>query len=137
MIQSPTIIIIAVLNMITIASALANQNAQVHIPARQWVHIDSSSANIIGFKASGTNDKVVLSWVADNNQSVAQFEVERSLDSKPFVMAALVFGTDKAGADSYQFFEKKKENVSYRIRIIHKNGSINYSPVVTVLQSHR
>jgi len=65
------------------------------------------------------------------NQEFSQFEVERSSDGKKFVLAALVFGTDKPGMDNYYFFEKiKKSKTYYRIKTITKNGSVNYSKVI-------
>lgn len=83
------------------------------------------------FKTTLSNNKVMLNWTITQNQAAYQFEVERSEDGKNFVMAALVFGTDKNDSDNYMFYEKfKKEGTSYRIKVIQKNGTVEYSPVV-------
>ena len=78
------------------------------------------------------NDRVLLNWVIDNNQSANQVEVESSTDGKNFTMAALVFGTDKKDTDDYYFYEKaKKGKTFYRLKIINKDSSVQYSAIVT------
>jgi len=78
------------------------------------------------------NDRVLLSWVIDNNQSASQVEVESSTDGKNFAMAALVFGTDKKDADNYYFYEKaKKGKIFYRLKIINKDSSVQYSAIIS------
>ena len=78
------------------------------------------------------NDRVLLNWVIDNNQSANQVEVESSTDGKNFTMAALVFGTDKKDTDDYYFYEiVKKGKIFYRLKIINKDSSVQYSAIVT------
>ncbi|MEP7375506.1 MAG: hypothetical protein ABI675_19060 [Chitinophagaceae bacterium] len=78
------------------------------------------------------NDRVLLNWTVDNNQSANQIEVESSADGKNFTMAALVFGTDKKDTDNYYFYEKaKKGKIFYRVKIINKDNSAQYSAIVT------
>ena len=75
----------------------------------------------------------MLQWVVSENENAAQFEVEKSFDGKIFTMAALVFGTDKTETDNYQFYEKAaKKKVVYRVKIINKNQTVEYSPVIEI-----
>jgi hypothetical protein len=90
-------------------------------------------ANLMSFEGSIINHKVILNWVVGENETADQFEVEKSTDGKSFFMAALVFGTDKADKDNYQFYEKaSKHKVLYRIKLINKNRQTEYSPVVEI-----
>lgn len=91
------------------------------------------SAKLISFKGSLNKSKVLLQWVVKGNETADQFVVEKSSDGKKFVMAALVFGTDKAETDNYQFYEKvKNKKVSYRIKLISKNRETEYSAVIEI-----
>lgn len=94
--------------------------------------VASSTPSVNQFTCTIKNDRVLLSWVIENNQSANQVEVEFSADGKNFTMAGLVFGTDKKDADNYFFYEKvKKGKMFYRLKIINKDNSFLYSPVVT------
>jgi hypothetical protein len=89
------------------------------------------SVKVTNFETVVSNNKVLLNWTIEGNQDANQFEVEKSVNGKDFVMAALVFGTDKADKDAYQFYEKKtNEKISYRIKVILKNGTTTYSQVI-------
>lgn len=92
----------------------------------------TTTVKVSSFESFVSNNKVLLNWNIEGNQDAYQFEVEKSVNGKDFVMAALVFGTDKADKDAYQFYEKKtNENISYRIKVISKNGTATYSQVIT------
>ena len=65
------------------------------------------------------------------NQDMNLFEIEKSSNGKEFKMAALVFGTEKAGDEIYKFFEKAvSKKVYYRIKMVGKDNSIRYSEVL-------
>ena len=113
--------------------ALFAQHPQSSQAGRRSLHEDSSLVIITDLKTTLEKGKVSLNWVAGNNQAADMFEVERSADGKTFVMAALVFAAEQPGSYSYRFFEKRAQQVSYRIKIIQKNGSINYSSVTARL----
>ena len=90
-------------------------------------------AKVVSINGSISKNKIVLQWVVSENESAAQFEVEKSTDGKNFIMTALVFGTDKIASDSYQFYEKKgKSKVQYRIKIINKNQTVGYSSAIEI-----
>lgn len=98
----------------------------------QSVPVPVSSATVTQFYGSIKNDRVLLNWTIDKNQASDKFEVERSTDGKNFVTAALVFGTDKPGTEEYQFYEKnKKVKTFYRLKIIQKDNSIDYSVTIS------
>ena len=93
---------------------------------------DASSASIIYFNGIIKNDRVLLNWTTDKNQEADKFEVERSFDGKNFAMTALVFGTDEPHKVKYQFYEKNKNvKVFYRIKIIQKDLSVEYSAIIS------
>lgn len=90
-------------------------------------------ARLLRIEGSIIDHKVILNWVVGENETADQFEVEKSTDGKNFIMAALVFGTDKRESDNYQFYEKAgNQKVSYRIKLINKNRKTEYSPVVEI-----
>ena len=74
-----------------------------------------------------------MNWEVGDNETADQFEVEKSTDGKNYIMAALVFGTDKSETDKYQFYEKAgSQRVLYRIKLINKDRKTEYSTVVEI-----
>lgn len=90
-------------------------------------------AKLIHIDGSYNNNKFILNWIVGENQTADQFEVEKSMDGKKFLLAALVFGTDKDDTDNYQFYEKAgNQTVLYRIKLINKTRETEYSRVVEI-----
>ncbi len=90
-------------------------------------------AQLLDFKGSVKNNKVMLNWAVGENESADLFEVEKSTDGINFKMAALVFGTDKSATAKYEFYEKAgNQKVRYRIKLVNKNKKAEYSPVVEI-----
>jgi hypothetical protein len=88
-------------------------------------------ATITHITCGSDDSRVFLNWAVSANEQTDQFEIERSTDGKHFTIAALFFGSDKRGADHYEFFEKKRTHTTYyRVRIIRKDHSADYSPVI-------
>lgn len=83
-------------------------------------------------KAYVTDNKVYLNWVVTGNFSADIFEVQKSLDGKKFVPAAIVFSSEDNNECTYQFFEKVNRHHIYRIKIIEKNGNIKYSEIINL-----
>ena len=93
----------------------------------------TNPAKLIRIDGSVSNNKVILNWVVEKNETADQFEVEKSSDGKNFSMAALVFGTDKTETGNYQFFERvARQRMFYRIKMINKNKQAEYSDVVII-----
>jgi hypothetical protein len=79
------------------------------------------------------NHRVFLNWTVSENEKADLFEIEKSTDGKKFILAALVFGSDKAETGHYQFYEKAgKKKMHYRVKLINKNKEIEYSTVVKI-----
>lgn len=93
----------------------------------------ASAAKLTSFRATIHNDKVILDWEVDANESTNLFEVEKSPDGKIFSLTALVFGSEKAEKENYRYFEKiGKERLQFRIKIIGKDKKVTYSEIVSV-----
>ena len=91
------------------------------------------STKLVSFKGSLNKSKVLLQWAVKENETTDQFIVEKSTDGKKFVVAALVFGSDKPETENYQFYEKSSnKKVSYRIKLINKNQETEYSSVIEI-----
>jgi hypothetical protein len=109
-------------------------SAQDHsLPANPFTSTTTIAAvpPIVDLKAVVANQKVQLNWKTEENQSVNLFEVEKSTDGKHFSLAALVFGTDKATAEEYQYFEKRNgKKTIYRVKMISKDKQVYYSTTV-------
>ena len=119
------------INMLTYTNSVSAQN-NVSPIAASLVSVSPSTAVVNQLTCSIKNDRVLLNWTIDNNQSANQIEIESSNDGKNFTMAALVFGTDKKDTDIYAYYEKAKKGKNfYRLKIINKDGSIQYSDIVT------
>jgi hypothetical protein len=117
--------------MLTNSNSLSAQNNIAPITASS-ASASLSTAVVNQLNCSIKNDRVLLNWVIENNQSANQVEVESSTDGKNFTMAALVFGTDKKDTDTYYYYEKaKKGKTFYRLKIINKDNSAQYSAIVT------
>jgi hypothetical protein len=126
-----TLAFFASITMLTQSNSLSAQNNIAPITAYS-VSASPSTAVFIQLSCSIKNDRVLLNWAIENNQSANQIEVESGIDGKNFTMAALVFGTDKKDTDNYFFYEKaKKVKTFYRLKIINKDSSVQYSAIVT------
>ena len=92
-----------------------------------------SQAKFINVDGKINNDKVNLTWNISENETADKFEVEKSVDGKTFLIAALVFGTDKMNSDQYQFYEKVNSGkILYRIKLINKNKELEYSKIIEI-----
>lgn len=95
--------------------------------------IAEQKPEITGFKGHVINDKVILQWAASENASVNLFEVEKSSDGKNFKTAGIVFGTDEARNNSYEFFVRKnKPQYCYRLKMVDKDKQSSYSSIVVI-----
>ncbi len=95
--------------------------------------IPVTPAKLISIDGSINNHQVALNWEVGENETDNQFEVEKSTDGKKFLMAALLFGTDKPVTGYYQFYEKAgNQKVLYRTKLINKNRQTEYSAVVKI-----
>ena len=95
--------------------------------------ISIETAKVISINGFIKNNKAMLQWIVSENENAVLFEVEKSTDGENFMMIALVFGTDKTETDNYEFYEKaSKKKAVYRIKIINKDKTIAFSPVIQI-----
>jgi len=93
----------------------------------------SKPVNIISISGYFSNNKVILDWQVGQNEKAEQFIVERSTDGINFKMAALVFSSEKAEKENYQFYEKASNGKCvYRVLLIGKDNQLIYSPLVEI-----
>jgi hypothetical protein len=99
-----------------------------------WSVLPVQLVSFQGNVSSGS--KITLQWKVSNNRTVDQFEVQRSYDGKDFKTIGLVFSSEKMDVENYRFYETigSFDKVMYRLKMIDKNGHVNYSRTV-VFQS--
>ncbi|MGN6531536.1 MAG: beta strand repeat-containing protein [Ginsengibacter sp.] len=88
----------------------------------------------VSVNAVQKNSDIPVDWKVQNEHSIQQYEVQKSLDGVRFTVMSTLNAVNK-GAGSYEWIDK---NVSsglnyYRIKTIAEDGSINYTAVVKVL----
>jgi hypothetical protein len=90
----------------------------------------------ISFQGNETNSTARLSWEVSGNETIKQFELERSTNGTNFTSAATINGNNIAGNESYFHSEKMiADMVYYRIKMTDKNGVVNYSKTI-ILKSN-
>ena len=85
---------------------------------------------LVSFQGNvNASNKISLQWKVANNRIVDQFEVQRSYDGKDFTTIGLVFSSEKIDSENYMFYEtiSSFDKVMYRLKMIDKDGHINYS----------
>jgi len=88
---------------------------------------------LINFQGNVNKDnKVTLQWKVGNNETIDQFEVQRSYDGKEFKTIGLVFTSEKSGTENYLFYEtiNSYDKVMYRLKMTDKEGGITYSRIL-------
>ena len=84
------------------------------------------------FAGKAQNNKALLEWLVSGNETGLRFEVERSADGNRFTKAGVVSTTTKNGKEYYTYTEALSGSSFYRLRIINKDNSTSYSPVIFV-----
>ena len=82
-------------------------------------------------------DKVTLNWIIIADKEVDHFEVERSTDNRNFIKTGTVTQLVKLNElQSFSFIDDvanvNKEIIYYRIKVISKNGEIQYSNIIVI-----
>lgn len=89
--------------------------------------------HLINFQGNINNsNKVSLQWKVGDNETINQFEVERSYDGIEFKTIALVFASEKNGIEDYIFYEtiNNFDKVMYRLKMIDKRNEVSYSRIL-------
>ncbi len=123
------------LNYFVIAVLCVSSNLDAQEDFSSLTHKQKAVAHatdaLTHFSAIAGNNRITLHWAISNNADTERFEVEKSTDGKKFAMIALVFGSELNGEANYEFFEKLKKTKSYyRLKIIYKDGRVDYSSII-------
>jgi hypothetical protein len=89
---------------------------------------------LTSFSAIPKNDEVRLSWTTEQEEDMDRFEVQRSANGTDFTSFGTIICRNLPTASAYGFndYSPFKGGTSYRLKIIERNGNINYSKIVTV-----
>ena len=93
--------------------------------------------NLASFQGNiNKNNKVTLQWRVENNETIDQFEVQKSNNGIEFKTIGIVLANEKNAIEDYMFYEtiSNFEKVMYRLKMIDKRKEINYSRIL-VFQS--
>ena len=98
--------------------------------------LNSSSilpVKLISFSGNLKDNKILLSWKVDLNETADKFEVEKSINSGKFYSVGTVAGTSLPGTSSYSFSDpvSANEKLAYRLRMTDKNQKIEYSKIIS------
>jgi len=87
---------------------------------------------LIDLRGTMDNNTVTLNWTAAENETVESFEIERSFDGTNFATQGLVYSTEKAGAENYNFYEtvNNPARVYYRLKMYDKSNAVDYSKIL-------
>ncbi len=91
---------------------------------------------LASFSGNVANDLVNLNWIT-NDANNASTTIERSFDGVNFSVVGSVAGKGGIGASNYGFTDKVSNatKIYYRLKLISKNGSYNYSQTITLVTS--
>jgi hypothetical protein len=127
--EGPTVIIFAV----SANPASADPNRFVIV----FQKLKTLPVNMLSVKAYEQNNGVQVDWVTTAEISMDRYEVERSTDGQTFSRATAVpaRGTSGTSVNNYGWFDASPVTGYnyYRIRSISKDGSSQYSKVMSVL----
>lgn len=79
------------------------------------------------------SNTVLLQWATQSEVNFSHFELERSNDATTFTTLATIAGINQLNGSNYSYTDISIANATkyYRLKMIDKNGSINYSNVLT------
>ncbi len=90
----------------------------------------------ISFQGNVSNSIAHLSWEASQNETVKQFEVERSINGFTFTALATINSNNNTGTAAYLYLDNMKDElVYYRIKMTDKSGVVTYSKMI-ILKSN-
>ena len=89
--------------------------------------------HLISFSGNEKENKIILSWIAENEVNFNRYELERSTSGNNYSKIAIVLPQNTAGKHYYEYTDA--DNVSsslvyYRLKMIDADGSFTYSPVL-------
>ncbi len=89
------------------------------------------------FTGQKTGSGALLNWATASEINSSHFEIERSFDNKRFASIGTVRATGQKATYSYDdaFDQRQSSVVYYRLKIVDRDGSFEYSKTVVILLS--
>jgi hypothetical protein len=90
--------------------------------------------SLANFTGSLKNGFAELNWRTFNEINFSHFIIERSNDAIQFKEIGKVFSANYSNGSAYSFQDKSKLQLInyYRLKMVDKDGTLNYSPVIAV-----
>ena len=117
----------SVIIIVRSASDCYNKNIPV---ASYWSVLP---VELISFQGNiNKNNKVSLEWKVAGNETIEQFEIQRSYDKNDFKTIGIVFASEKKDIEDYLFYEtiNSIDKAMYRLKMIDKNNNVTYSKIL-------
>lgn len=97
-------------------------------------HQDQKDIELVLGKQEG---QVQLNWLAEKDNDISYYTIEKSSDGKRFYeLAILITGEEEWTKNSFSYQDKIKKNKAgklyYRLRKNNKNGTYEYSTVQSI-----
>lgn len=89
--------------------------------------------DLISFQGNvNKTNKVSLEWKVTNNETVNQFEIQRSYDGNEFKTIGIVFASEKKDREDYMFYEtiSNFDKAMYRLKMIGNDSKVIYSKIL-------
>lgn len=119
---------------VSMSRSTTDHMALIHIAAN--IKNDNVVLPVIlkSFNASLSNNQPKLVWVTASETNFDYFEIEKSSDGKVFYSIDKVLSKNNNNGSNYQYIdlEEKFGQQYYRLKIIDKDGTFNYSAIVTL-----
>jgi hypothetical protein len=85
------------------------------------------------FSAKRSGSRVVLNWKTEEESGIQSYEAERSLNGRQFEKIGSILSRTTAAANTYTFSDQQPSSINdYRLKIVHDNGSFEYSKTIQV-----
>ena len=88
---------------------------------------------LISFQGNiNKSNKVSLEWKVAKNETIDQFEIQRSYNGNEFKTIGVVFASEKKDREDYMFYEMINNfgKTMYRLKMIDKNNKVTYSKIL-------
>jgi ELWxxDGT repeat protein len=91
--------------------------------------------SLTDFNAQLKGAEVALNWTTQNEISVANFNVQRSITGKDFLSVAKVNAVGSTSQQNYSYTDRelaKNSILYYRLEVVDKDGKLSYSKIQTI-----
>ena len=89
------------------------------------------AVKLISFQGNEDNSTARLNWEVSENETIKQFDVERSTDGYNFSSSAIVAGNNSSKNETYRYTEIMNDDKNYyRLKITDKTSKVSYSRTV-------